>query len=50
VELAAGEPSGAILPDGFHLTAPGQEWVAQQAFEQLATAEVWRNVARSNPS
>jgi len=49
VELAAGEPSGAILPDGFHLTAAGQEWVARQAFEQLAAAGVWRDVAGSNP-
>jgi lysophospholipase L1-like esterase len=49
VELAAGAPLGAILPDGFHLTATGQNWVAQQAFEQLAAAGVWRNVAGSNP-
>jgi lysophospholipase L1-like esterase len=49
VELAAGEPSGAILPDGFHLTAAGQAWVARQAFEQLAAAGVWRDVAGSNP-
>jgi len=49
VELAAGEPSGAILPDGFHLTAAGQAWVARQAFEQLAAAGVWQDVAGSNP-
>jgi len=49
IELAAGEPSGAILPDGFHLTATGQEWVARQASEQLAAAGVWRDVAGSNP-
>jgi lysophospholipase L1-like esterase len=49
VELAAGAPPGAILPDGFHLTVTGQEWVARQAFEQLAAAGVWRNVAGSDP-
>jgi hypothetical protein len=49
VELAAGAPPGTILPDGFHLTVSGQEWVAQQAFEQLAAAGIWRNVAGSNP-
>ncbi len=49
VELAAGEPPGAILPDGFHLTALGQAWVARQTFEQLAAAGVWRTVAGSDP-
>jgi lysophospholipase L1-like esterase len=49
VELAAGEPPRAILPDGFHLTAAGQAWVAQQTFEQLAAVGVWRDVAGSDP-
>lgn len=42
---AADDSAGAFEPDGFHLTAVGQAWVAGQVFGQLDAAGVWRRLA-----
>jgi len=42
---AAGMPTGAFEPDGFHLATPGQVWVADQVFRQLDVAGLWRRLA-----
>lgn len=44
VELAADAPSIAFEPDGFHLTAAGQAWVAQQVFSQLQAVGFWADL------
>lgn len=49
VELAGQAPPGALLPDGFHLTAAGQAWVAEQVFEQLESVGVFARVTGRIP-
>jgi len=39
--LAPGVPADAFEPDGLHLTASGQAWVAEQIFAQLDRAGLW---------
>ncbi len=41
VELAAGAAPDAFEPDGFHLTAVGQAWAAEQVYSQLQVAGFW---------
>jgi len=41
VELSVGAAPGAFEPDGFHLTADGQAWAAEQVFSQLRAAGLW---------
>ncbi len=43
IELAAGAPPDAFEPDGFHLAAAGQAWVAGQIFRQGEQAGLWTN-------
>lgn len=46
VDLAAGAPDGAFEPDGFHLTAAGQVWVADRVYDTLDRAGIWEALAR----
>ncbi len=50
VELAAGAPAEAFEQDGFHLSAAGQAWVADQVFRQLAAVGLWEQLVRERRS
>jgi lysophospholipase L1-like esterase len=46
VELADDAPDGAFTADGLHLTATGQQWVADRVYKTLETAGLWAALAR----
>lgn len=46
VELASRAPAGALLTDGLHLTAIGQQWTADRVYETLKAAGLWDTLAR----
>lgn len=45
VHLDAGASAAAFLPDGVHLTAVGQAWVAEQVYRQLDAQGFWEQLA-----
>lgn len=45
VALDAGAPPAAFMPDGVHLTAAGQAWVAEQVYRQLDAQGFWKQLA-----
>lgn len=45
VQLNTGAPLAAFTPDGVHLTAVGQAWVADQVFRQLDAQGFWEQLA-----
>ncbi len=47
VELASGAPPDAFRPDGVHLTASGQAWVADEVYRQLDAQGLWVQLARN---
>ncbi len=50
VELAVGAPAEALESDGFHLSAAGQLWAADQVFHQLAAVGLWEQLVRERRS
>lgn len=48
VDLAAGAVDGAFEPDGFHLTAAGQAWVADRVYDILKRASIWEALTRGD--
>jgi lysophospholipase L1-like esterase len=46
VDLAAGVPDDAWEPDGLHLTAAGQRWVADRVYGRLDRAGIWEALAK----
>ena len=46
VDLAAGAPDDAWEPDGLHLTAAGQRWVADRVYDRLNRAGIWEALAK----
>ncbi len=45
VRLDTGAPPAAFMPDGVHLTAVGQAWVADRVFRQLDAQGFWAQLA-----